>query len=156
MIPACNDLEETTVAANYDDFNEEDLYDQFPAGAGSDAGPSDGFNTLVRLNDPDLFTPEAREQPAIRAFLDAPFSVTYAQFKSSHREAEYFLHKPHKSMTGGVDGIEGHVQGMPPDAQIATLVINHDRSLAKRIMRSITIEDGAQAGQIIHKENPDG
>jgi hypothetical protein len=133
-------------------FNEEDLYDQFPLGAEHDFGPDQGFNTWVRVNDEALFTEEALSNPAVRAFVDAPFSVNYAQFKSSYRETEYFIHKPHKAMSGQVDGIEGSVAGLPEEPRISTLVVNHERSLAWQITRAMVVEDGAVAGQIIHKE----
>jgi hypothetical protein len=133
-------------------FNEEDLYDQFPVGAENDFGPAQGFNTWVRVNDETLFTEEALSNPAVRAFVDAPFSVNFAQFKSSYRETEYFLHKPHKAMSGQVEGIEGSVAGIPEEPRISTLVVNHERSLAWKVTRSMVVEDGAVAGQIIHKE----
>lgn len=133
-------------------FNEEDLYDEFPRGAENGFGPDEGFNTWVHINDEGLFTEEALSNPAVRAFVDAPFSVNYAQFKSSYRETEYFIHKPHKAMSGQVEGIEGTVVDFPPDPRISTLVMNHERALAWRITRSLTIEDGSAAAQLIHKE----
>lgn len=136
-----------------DGFSPNDLYNQFPDGASNGYGPDQGYNTIVRLNDPELFTEEARRDPAIRAFLDAPFSVSYVQFKSSFREAEWYIHKPHQAMAGEVEGIIGSVDGFPDDNRhIGTYVINHDATLAKSIMRALIIEDGAQAGQMIHKE----
>jgi hypothetical protein len=137
------------------EFNEDDLYDQFPSGASDGNGPEEGFNTWVRINDPSLFTPQALEDPVIREFVDAPIAVTYAQFKSSHRETEYFIHKPHRAMSGDVRGIGGSVAGISggdPRTGIATLVINHERTLAKYITRSIVITDDGTAGQIIHKQ----
>jgi len=143
-----------------DPLYEEKLYDQFPAGADEGFGPDQGFNTWVRVNDPSLFTDEAKELPAIRAFLgldrdDAPFlSVNFAQFKSSYRETEWFLHKPHRAMAGDAKtGIQGAVDGFPANPRIATLVINHDRTLARHVTKSIVIEDGKQAGQMIYKED---
>ena len=136
-------------------FNEDDLYDRFPASAPEGFGPREGFNTWIRINDASLFTAEALAKPAIRAFVDAPLNVTYAQFKSSHRKSEYFLHKPHLAMTGRVDGIEGGVEGISsedPRTPIATLVFNHERTLAFHITRSIVISDGGVAGQIIAKQ----
>jgi hypothetical protein len=136
-----------------EEINPNDLYDQFPSGASSGFGPEQGFNRFVRLNDPELFTEAAREDPVINEFLNAPFSVTYVQLKSSTRESEYFIHKPHLAMAGEVEGIEGSVDGFPSrKAHIGTYVINHDRTLAFRITRAMIIEDGAQAGQIIYKE----
>ena len=149
------------------DKYEERLYDQFPSGAdspmpGGPFGPEQGFNEWVQVNDERWFTDEAKAKPAVRAFLDAPFSVNFAQFKSSHREAEWFLHKPHRAMTeGGVDGIIGGVARFPvsdphkpdPKRRIATLVINHDLTLARHVTKAIVIEDGKQAGQMIYKED---
>ncbi len=135
------------------EFNEDDLYDQFPAGESDGSGHAQGFNTWTRINDESLFTSEALKIPSVRAFVDAPFSVTYAQFKSSHRETEYFIHKPHLAMTGHVDGIDGlveHISGEDP--RIATFVVNHERTLARFITRSLVISDDGTAGQIIHKQ----
>lgn len=138
-------------------FNEDDKYDEFPRGSRIGAGPAQGFNTLKRLNDESLFTPEALEDPAIRAFVDAPFSVTFIQLKSSTRESEWFLHKPHLAMAGKVKGIKGTVSGFrAADPHIATYVINHERTLAWMIWRSLIIEDGTGAAQMIHKQNYEG
>ena len=137
------------------DFDPRSLYDAFPRGAENGFGPKEGYNSWVQINDPRWFTREAREDPVIQAFLEAPFSVNYAQFKSSYRETEYFIHRPYDAMTGQVDEIEGRIENMPdPDGEprITTVVLNHERTLAWRITRSVVIEDGAQAGQIIHKE----
>ena len=137
-----------------DDLDPNALYERFPPGASIGAGPYEGFNTVKRLNDPDLFTEEARADPVIREFLEAPFSVTYAQFKSSTREAEYFVHKPHLALSGQVEGIDGSVPGLDPeDPHIGTYVINHDRTLARRIIRALVVADGAHTGQMIHKED---
>lgn len=137
------------------DFDPRDLYDQFPRGTEEGVGPEQGFNRWVRINDERLFTEEARSDPVIEQFLRAPFSVSYAQFKSSVREAEYFIHLPVDAMTGKVEGIEGRVENMPDDPRIGTLVINHHNSLARMITRSMVIEDGQDAGQIIHKQPKD-
>ncbi len=137
-------------------FNEDELYEQFPHGDRDGFGTSQGFNRWVRINDERLFTPEALEIPAIRAFVDAPFAVSYAQFKSSHRETEFFLHKPHLAMSGQVSGIEGTVEGVSErgDTAIATLVLNHHRSLAYHILRTIAVSTDDMAGQITVKETP--
>lgn len=138
----------------YDDPDfENEIYDQFPSGESDGNGHEQGFNTWRKLNDPALFTEEARNDPTVREFLDAPFDVTYGQFKSSHRETEYWIHKPIEAMTGQVGGIDGFVGRMNQDEpRIATFVINHERSLAFRITRTIVISDGTSAGQMIHKE----
>ncbi|MEO7296846.1 MAG: hypothetical protein ABIZ57_11980 [Candidatus Limnocylindria bacterium] len=141
------------MAINETPFDEEALYDAFPDGAAHGYGPAQGFNVQKRLNDESLFTEEARADPVIRAFLDAPFSVTFAQFKSSTRESEWALHKPHRSMAGEVEGIEGRVDGFPADhPHIGTYLINHDRTMARWKWSTIMIEDGAQAGQMIYKQ----
>jgi hypothetical protein len=137
------------------DFNEDRLYDQFPHGDEYGVGPEQGYNTWVKINDRSLFTEDAQRNAVINEFLEAPFSVNFAQFKSSHRETEYLIHKPHRAMGGQVEGIAGRVDKFPeePDQQrIATLVVNHELTLAKYITRSLTIEDGKLAGQMIHKE----
>jgi hypothetical protein len=131
---------------------EDAIYDQFPSGEEDDNGVDQGFNTWVRVNDPDLFTEAAKEIPAIAEFLLAPFSLSFAQFKSSHRETEYFLHKPHKAMTGQVEGIEGTVHRFPEDPMLATLVMNHEHTLALHITRTIVVADSVTAAQLIHKE----
>jgi len=137
-----------------DDLDPNDHYDQFPPGASIGGGADEGFNTLRRLNDPNLFTEEAKADPVVQAFLDAPFSVTYAQFKSSSREAEWFIHKPHRALGGRVDGIDGSVDGLDPDnPKIGTYVINHERTLARRIIRVMVVADGEHTGQVIHKED---
>lgn len=142
------------MATDGPEFNEDDLYDQFPAGESDESGHEQGFNTWKRLNDRSLFTDAAMEDPAVRAFVEAPFAVTFAQFKSSHRETEYFIHKPHLAMTGQVGGIDGFVEHISgDDARIGTFVVNHERTLARFITRSIVIsDDGGAAGQIIHKQ----
>ena len=142
------------------EFNPEDLYDQFPRGDEEGFGPDQGFNTWIWINNPDLFTEDARQNPVIREFLAAPFSVNYAQFKSSHRETEYFIHKPHRAMVSEdaddhVEGIQGSVRDFPEsrsEQHVATLIVNHELTLARLITRSLTIEDGKVAGQMIHKQ----
>lgn len=132
-------------------FDPESLYDQFPRGADSGFGPEQGYNWWIRINDPELFTEDARNNPVIREFLSAPFSVHFGQFKSSYRETEYFIHKPMKAMTGRVDGIEGSVP-LADEPRISTLVLNHENTLAFRITRTLVVSDEKQAGQVIHKE----
>jgi hypothetical protein len=138
------------------DFEPEDKYDEFPPSETVGVGPETGFNEFVRLNDPRHFTDEARRNPVIRAFLEAPFSVTYLQLKSSTREAEWFIHKPHRAMGGELEdrGLHGSVEDFPREGQrISTLVLNHEETLALRPMRMMIVEDGAQAGVMIYKGN---
>jgi hypothetical protein len=139
---------------NGEDFNPDPIYNEFPTGESESEpfGQLQGYNTIKRLNDRSLFTEEAQKDPVINEFLEAPFSVSYVQLKSSHREAEWYIHKPERVLAGGMDGIEGSVPEFPQsDGRIGTYVINHERTLAKSIMRALIIQDGAQTGQIVHK-----
>lgn len=133
---------------------EEDLYDRFPSGAEHGFGDAEGFNRYTRVNDRSLFTEAALEDPVIQAFVDANFSVSFAQFKSSSRESEWALHKPHRTMAGEVDGIGGPVDRYPgpADAHIATFIINHERTMARWKQSVVVMEDGRQAGQMVYKE----
>ena len=136
------------------EFNPEDKYDEFPPGSKLGFGPSEGYNTFVQLNDRKLFNARALKNPVIRAFLEAPISVTYAQFKSSTREAEWFIHKPHLAMPGALraKGIRGKVAKVPAEgAHIQTYVMNHDRTLALRPMRTLVVSDGTETGQVLYK-----
>jgi len=134
-------------------FNEDALYNSFPDGADNEYGPAEGFNVFKKLNDESLFTPDARADPVIQAFLEAPFSVTFAQFKSSTRESEWALHKPHLAMAGEVAGIRGPVDRFPAEnPHIGTYLINHDRTMARWKWSVVVIEDGAQAGQMVYKQ----
>jgi hypothetical protein len=151
--------------SNGNGFDEGALYDAFPAGAEYGYGPNEGFNALTRLNDPDLFTEEAKEHPVVQAFLAAPFSFTFARFKSSTRESEWALHKPHLVFNGDVPGIEGRVDGFPSNdengapaanAHIGTYVINHDRTMARWIWYAMVAEDGAKSGMMIYKQEDPG
>lgn len=137
--------------------NEDELYDQFPRGDEHDFGPDQGYNVYRRLNDPDLFTEEARQDPVVRAFLEAPFSFSFGMFKSSTRESEWALHKPNRTLAGEIEGIDSQVDNFPGSdaARIGTFVINHDRTLAAKKLFVMTAEDGAQCGQMIYKQAPD-
>lgn len=137
-----------------DGFNEEELYDQFPSGADSGYGPREGFNVYRRLNDRSLFTEEALRDPMVAAFVEAPFSVTFLQTKSSTRESEWVLHKPHLAMAGKVPGVEGPVELFPTDhpPHIVTVFINHHRTMARWKQSYIVIEDGKDAAQVVYKQ----
>jgi hypothetical protein len=134
---------------------EDDVYDQFPRGDQHGFGPEQGYNIYRKLNDESLFTHQAREDPVVRAFLDAPFNFSFGVFKSSSREAEWAIHKPGRTMTpDGVEGIESQIDNFPgaTAARIGTFVINHERTLAVRKLFVMTAEDGNQCGQMIYKE----
>jgi hypothetical protein len=140
------------------DIDPDIVYDTFPRGDENEFGPDQGYNTIIQLNDPSLFTQAAKDNnPALMAFLNTPFSVSFVQLKSSYREAEWYIHKPHLAFAGQVEGINGGVNRFPEANQhIGTYVINHEATLAKSIMRALIVEDGAQAGQMIHKEPEPG
>jgi hypothetical protein len=150
---------------------ENELYDQFPRGAdlpGDDrAGSADGYNTYVKINTESLFRPEALQaSAALRAFVatDEMISITFAIFKSSTRESEWALHKPGRTfdatrqkepdgrLPADID-IEGSVDRFPgpATANIATLIVNHDNTMARWKQSVIVMEDGARAGQMIYK-----
>jgi hypothetical protein len=149
------------MTSNGDDelpVNPDELYDQFPRGADHGFGPEQGHNIYRRLNDPDLFTDKAkRDDPVVRAFLEAPFVFSFAVFKSSTRESEWALHKPNRTLAGEIEGIESQVDNFPGAnaARIGTFVINHDRTLAAKKLFVMSVEDGNQCGQMIYKQPPD-
>lgn len=142
---------------------EEEHYDRFPSGADHGYGPEQGYNRYVRLNDASLFREQLLDpedpdfDPVLAEFVATGerFSISWAQFKSSSRESEWSLHKPHLAMAGdertGVVGPVDRYPG-PEHAHIATLVINHDRTMARWKQSVVVMEDGAQAGQMIYKE----
>jgi hypothetical protein len=153
---------------------ENDIYAEFPEGRSltgdQRAGTDEGYNTYFQLNDASLFRPEALEKHhALRAFVetstgDRPISISFAQFKSSTRESEWALHKPHLTMhenrKEGPEGewlrdidMAGGVHGFPEPkaARIGTFVVNHDASLARWKLSVVVVEDGQQAGQMIYK-----
>ena len=151
---------------------ENEIYDQFPKGSDipdpDRSGTAEGYNTYVRINDASLFTEEALEDPGLRAFVDTGelISISFALFKSSTRESEWALHKPGRTMaadsrkgpgTGGrlpedLD-IERSVARFPGPAvaNISTMIINHDNTLARWKQSVLVMEDGARAGQMIYK-----
>lgn len=150
-------------------FNEEELYDRFPEGREEGHGTEQGFNTYFRLNDADLFRPDALERyAALREFVEsgAEISIYWAEVKSSTRESEWMLHKPHLTLdadtqkrSGGLPAdldIAGSVDRYPgpEQAHIATLIINHEMTMARWKQSIILIEDGKAAGQMIYKHPP--
>ena len=162
---------ESRAVQEEDTYPENDLYNQFPSGAESEYGTAQGFNTHLKLNDPDLFDAEQREHnEALKRFLetDEEISISFVAFKSSTRESEWAIHKPHltfdkEAATGRPDAagleetdIAGKIDKYPgPDhAHISTFVINHDLTLARLKQSIIVMENGAQAGQMIYKHPP--
>jgi hypothetical protein len=140
-----------------EDFNPDPVYDDvFPRGADIGFGPEQGFNVLRRLNDASLFTEEALADPVIRNFVEAPFTVTFAEFKSSTREAEWFLHKPNRVFRGEIEGIDGAIDNFTDHHHIGTFVINHERTLALRPTFTMMVTDETQTGQLIYKGSATG
>jgi hypothetical protein len=138
-----------------EDFDPNPLYDAFPSGPENGFGPDEGFGSWVKINDESLFTEAALENPVIKAFVTSPMSYTFARFKSSTRESEYYIHKPELAMTGQPSGIVGTVPQFPTgNPRIATLVVNHERTLAKKITSAIVVTDDQTAGQLIYKGAP--
>jgi hypothetical protein len=83
--------------------------------------------------------------------------VTYALFKSSQRETEYLIHKPHLAMTGNVEGIANAVPGVSLDdlrTPIATLVLHHERTLAYHPTHTMVVSNDGPAGMLIVKQQP--
>lgn len=149
-------------------FDPDDLYDEFPEGREDGRGTAEGYNTYVRLNDPSLFAAEALDaNPALRLFAhsgdDGNVVVAFAQFKSSTRESEWALHKPgltldasNQKRVGNLPDdldVGGEIDTYPgPDAaRIATLVMNHERTLSRWPWITIVVEDGQQVGQLVYK-----
>ena len=154
-----------------DEFPENSIYNEFPSGAESEYGTADGYNTHLKLNDPDLYTDGQKENnKALQRFLetDEEISISFVAYKSSTRESEWALHKPHLTFdtaaasnrddAAGLEqtDIAGAVDRYPgPDAaRISTFVINHDATLARLKQSVVIIENGAQAGQMIYKHPP--
>jgi hypothetical protein len=145
--------------SNESEFNPNAAYNAFPTNTDR------GLNRIVRINDRNLFTSEALEDPllgpVLEEFLEAPFIVYYAQFKSSSRQAEWFLHKPrialdpHRSPQVGIEFADGLARDMPPLDRLQTLVMDHQKTLAHHSIRTMgIIETQSDAAQIIHKEEP--
>ncbi|MCA1568789.1 MAG: hypothetical protein LC798_00395 [Chloroflexi bacterium] len=155
-------------------FNEEDLYEQFPEGREGGHGTEAGFNTIFRLNDASLFRPELLDEsndayiPVLSEFVKSgeEISISFVEVKSSSRESEWFLHKPHltfdaenQKQSGGLPkdlDIAGSVDRYPgPEhAHITTLIINHEMTMARWKQSIIVMEDGKAAGQMIYKHPP--
>jgi hypothetical protein len=160
-----------TMQSDEDEYPENARYNEFPASAEEGFGTAQGYNTYLKLNDPDLFDPaKVQESKALQRFLQTrhEISISFVAWKSSTRESEWALHKPHLTMDKtaaaerpdavGLEGIdiEGSVDKYPgPNAaRISTFVINHDATLARLKQSVIVMENGQQAGQMIYKHPP--
>ena len=141
----------------YDGFDPEDEYDRFPPGSDLDSGRDAGFGEIVQLNLRSWFTDDAQANPVIDAFLRASeedgISYSYLQLKSSSRESEWLIHKPHLILPGDHDrsGITGSVAGYNEGGPIGSFVVNHQRTLAWRVTRTMMVADGETTGMMIHK-----
>jgi hypothetical protein len=154
-----------------DDLYENELYQRFPEGREEDHGTGEGFNTYFRLNAADHFRSELLDEdsdefnPVLAEFVKSgdEISISFAQFKSSTRESEWALHKPHLTMAVDQSKREGQlpadldIKGQvdrypgPEHAHIATFIINHEMTMARWKQSVILIEDGKQAGQMVYK-----
>lgn len=134
-------------------FDENNAYDRFPAGAELGYGPDQGFNVKRRLNDARLFTEEALADPVIREFVDLPFDVSFLQTKSSSREAEWYLHKPHLVLSGEVDGFDVSDGRFPTPGHIVSLFLNHERTMARWKQSVILTQDGNETASVSYKQN---
>lgn len=111
--------------------------------------PREGFNHWDDITPPifdDDETPRGRK-PRLLA----------AKFESSSREAEIFIHDPISTLVDGVcKGITSAIKDrseLPSDPYIATLVINHHRTLAYRVIRATAMVDDESIGITMHKED---
>lgn len=134
-------------------FDENEAYDRFPAGADLGYGPEQGFNVKRRLNDASLFTEEALADPVIREFVNLPFDVSFLQTKSSSREAEWLIHKPHLVLAGKAGGIDVSDGRFDHPGHITTLMINHERTMARWKQSVIMTQDGSDTASIVYKQD---
>lgn len=138
------------------EFDPEKLYNDFPTGQSLGYGRDDGYGELVQINQRKWFTDDAQRDPVINAFLEAwekeQVAFSYLQIKSSSRESEWFIHKPHVALSKSrKSGIAGSAPGFDAGQHIGTFVINHHRTLAIRPVRAMVVSDGTEVGQIVHK-----
>jgi hypothetical protein len=134
-------------------FDENEAYDRFPAGADLGYGPDKGFNVKRRLNDESLFTEEALADPVIREFVNLPFDVSFLQTKSSTREAEWLIHKPHLVLAGEAGGIDVRDGRFDHPGHITTLMVNHERTMARWKQSVIMTQDGTDTASIVYKQD---
>jgi hypothetical protein len=118
-------------------YNPPSVFKPFP----NDPG---GFNTWMLVE--SLF-PEGEDE--------SPPTVYAAKFKSSSRQAEIFIHDPISALVGDDESITG-IPGMGRDdlpARVTTFVINHDATLAKKIIRVVATVNSDSVGITVHKED---
>jgi hypothetical protein len=134
-------------------FDEDAAYDSFPSGRELGAGREHGFNVKRRVNDASLFTEEALADPVIREFVDLPFDVSFLQTKSSSREAEWLIHKPHLVLAGERGDIDVTDGRFKHPGHITTLMVNHERTMARWKQSIILTQDGNDTASIVYKQD---
>jgi hypothetical protein len=119
----------------------------------ADFPPDDtpGFNEWREVPDPfgDGLAPGG-QVPLIMA----------AKFNSSSRQAEILIHDPVNALRGTDHSISLNVDSQvtaildDPELRISTFVVNHERTLARRIIRAKAVldEDGRSVGLTLHKQ----
>lgn len=134
-------------------FDENAAYDRFPRGAELGYGPDEGYNVKRRLNDERLFTEEALADPVIREFVDLPYDVSFLQTKSSTREAEWYLHKPHLVLAGEVPEFDVSDGRFEEPGHIVSVFLNHERTMARWKQSVILTQDGNETSSVSYKQN---
>lgn len=148
-------------AAKYREFQKDD-----------DHGQGAGFDTWVWINNPALFrdpatVPDEQQSAALKAFLDAgrndagrnTVRYYFAQFKSSHVAAEFFIHSPVDAMTDGALPKEIDARALADEdiERVHTLVMNHEATLAHHSIRTMAaVDDKGSAGVVVTKEEEGG
>ncbi|CAN5866425.1 hypothetical protein BH24CHL6_BH24CHL6_02490 [soil metagenome] len=156
-------MEQDPKRTHPDELDPDQIYGQFPDGSDFRFGLDEGYARLVRINDISLFSEEALNRsdigPAIRTFCgegardsEEPPKVYYIQLKSSTAESEFFVHKPTQYFAGEIEGIAPPSKEPVRLARLQTLVMNHERTLARMITRSILVVDEDAGAQVVHKQ----
>ena len=86
-----------------------------------------------------------------------------AKFNSSTRQSEILIHDPVNALKGTDHSIDLNVDSEvlaildDPAVHISTFVMNHERTLARRIIRAKAVldEEGKSVGLTLHKQVTD-
>lgn len=86
--------------------------------------------------------------------------ILVAKFNSSSRQSEILIHDPVNALKGTDHSITQRVDSRvtaildDPALHISTFVMNHERTLARRIIRAKAVfdEDGKSVGLTLHKQ----
>ena len=89
--------------------------------------------------------------------------VLTAKFNSSTRQSEILIHDPVNALKGTDHSIDLNVDSAviaildDPAVHITTFVMNHERTLARRIIRAKAVldEEGKSVGLTLHKQVTD-